>query len=550
MILDMRTLMLVHFIIDILNVGAMTIIWRQYRKRFAGIFFWLLDMVLQMVGIGLILLRGLIPDFMSIFLSNTLIIFGLYFLLIGLERFVGKRRRCVVNYVLMVLYVLLITFFISIRPALATREIIISAMIIILGAQISWLLLWGIPRELRQMARITGLTISGYVMASFIRITLLMAFPPNTSDFFRSGLVDAVSITMYLSLHICLIVALISMVTQRLLGEVRVQEEKFTKAFHSSPYAITLTRPSDGRILEVNDGFVSIAGYQRAEAIGKTTLDLRLWAREQDRVAVVEALTKDRMQGVEAQFRRKSGELMTGVISADIIFINNERYILSSIADITERKRAEEVLRQNEAQYRLLAENMVDVVWAINPAGRFTYVSPSVQKLRGYTPQEVLAQSPAEALTPASQQTMQAALAAAMPHIEQGAAHFALDPKSYELEQPCKDGSTVWTEAMIRVLFDDQGNFSGFLGVSRDITERKRAEAEREQLVSELQASLAQVRQLSGFLPICASCKKIRDDAGYWHQVEAYISQHSEAEFSHGICPDCMKKLYPELVDK
>ncbi|MCJ7492626.1 MAG: hypothetical protein MUP68_00115 [Deltaproteobacteria bacterium] len=74
--------------------------------------------------------------------------------------------------------------------------------------------------------------------------------------------------------------------------------------------------------------------------------------------------------------------------------------------------------------------------------------------------------------------------------------------------------------------------------------ERKRIEEEREKLVGELQKALSEVKKLSGFLPICASCKKIRDDKGYWRQIEAYIRDHSEAEFSHGICPDCAKKLY------
>ena len=74
-----------------------------------------------------------------------------------------------------------------------------------------------------------------------------------------------------------------------------------------------------------------------------------------------------------------------------------------------------------------------------------------------------------------------------------------------------------------------------------------RLRVELEARVQDLEAALAKVKLLSGFLPICASCKKIRDDEGYWHQVEAYVRDHSEAEFSHGICPDCVKQLYPDL---
>ena len=79
-----------------------------------------------------------------------------------------------------------------------------------------------------------------------------------------------------------------------------------------------------------------------------------------------------------------------------------------------------------------------------------------------------------------------------------------------------------------------------------DISARKRAEAESAAHIARLQKALQEVKTLSGLLPICASCKRIRDDRGYWDEIELYIQQHSDAQFTHGICPECMKKLYPE----
>ncbi len=87
------------------------------------------------------------------------------------------------------------------------------------------------------------------------------------------------------------------------------------------------------------------------------------------------------------------------------------------------------------------------------------------------------------------------------------------------------------------------------LQIATDITERKQAEEDNEKLIASLQDALDNVKQLSGLLPICASCKKIRDDKGYWTQIESYIHTHSEAEFSHSICPDCARKLYPQFCD-
>lgn len=83
-----------------------------------------------------------------------------------------------------------------------------------------------------------------------------------------------------------------------------------------------------------------------------------------------------------------------------------------------------------------------------------------------------------------------------------------------------------------------------------EIEDRKRTEAEKVQLIDQLQKAMQEVKVLSGFLPICASCKKIRDDTGYWRQIEEYISTHSNALFSHGICPECTKKLYPEFHEE
>jgi len=96
----------------------------------------------------------------------------------------------------------------------------------------------------------------------------------------------------------------------------------------------------------------------------------------------------------------------------------------------------------------------------------------------------------------------------------------------------------------------DLGGQAAIISVCKDITERNLASQERERLIAQLAASLSKVKLLSGMLPICASCKRIRDDRGEWSQVESYIKERSEASFSHGLCPECVEKLYPELLNK
>ena len=108
----------------------------------------------------------------------------------------------------------------------------------------------------------------------------------------------------------------------------------------------------------------------------------------------------------------------------------------------------------------------------------------------------------------------------------------------------------IWLKDIANIEWYPKDNIFLSLGFLTDVTKEMEAEDERERLLNELQVALEKVKVLSGLIPICANCKQIRDDKGYWNQIEAYISKHSDAQFSHGICPDCVKKLYPEYYEK
>lgn len=101
-----------------------------------------------------------------------------------------------------------------------------------------------------------------------------------------------------------------------------------------------------------------------------------------------------------------------------------------------------------------------------------------------------------------------------------------------------------------RLRFQKEETKQALEEVKIEIEEHQRTQAEKDNLIIELKEAISEVRTLSGLLPICASCKNIRDDKGYWNKLESYIQYHSEAEFSHSIYPDCIKKLYPDLADE
>ena len=151
--------------------------------------------------------------------------------------------------------------------------------------------------------------------------------------------------------------------------------------------------------------------------------------------------------------------------------------IYAAARDLTDRIEAEQALRKSEARYRLMADNTADVIWLLDvETMRFTYVSPSVERLRGYTVQEVLTQSLDEVLTPNSLAAVTSRLPRMIAAYQSGDESARIDVD--EVDQPCKDGTVVATEVTTTFLTDAAGNVDRVLGVSRDITERRKAEAE------------------------------------------------------------------------
>jgi len=264
-VLDIKTLVMMNLMLNTIGAGTMAIIWRQNRSRFAGISLWFFSMALQTVSSVLLVLRGIIPDFASIVLSNTMLAGGVILLLLGLEEFVGRKGSRISNFILLAVFAILMTYFYRIQPNINVREILISAMILVIAAQICRLLFRRVTPDLMKITRITGIVVSGYIFISTGRIILVVLYPMKTGDFFKSDLSDSLVISLYAGLTCCLMISLILLVNRRLFQQVQVQEQKYIMAFHSSPYAIMLTRLSDGGIFEVNDGFVNTTGYSYAE---------------------------------------------------------------------------------------------------------------------------------------------------------------------------------------------------------------------------------------------------------------------------------------------
>ncbi|NTW06981.1 MAG: PAS domain S-box protein [Syntrophaceae bacterium] len=228
-------------------------------------------------------------------------------------------------------------------------------------------------------------------------------------------------------------------------------------------------------------------------------------------------------------------EVRVGNRTADLVQANK-----SLQKEIFERERTEAVLQESEEKYNQFFRTSRDCVFITSRDGNLIDLNDAAVELLGYSSREELLRMKIQYVYANEEERAKHARVAA----ECGYV------KEYPLDLRRKDGSIRHVLMTAVARYDANGKIIGYQGTIRDITERRKIEEERERLILELQEAISQVKTLSGLLPICASCKKIRDDKGYWNQIESYIRAHSEAKFSHSICPDCAKKMYPEFYDE
>ncbi|HDP68893.1 MAG TPA: PAS domain S-box protein, partial [Candidatus Marinimicrobia bacterium] len=216
---------------------------------------------------------------------------------------------------------------------------------------------------------------------------------------------------------------------------------------------------------------------------------------------------------------------------------------LETLEDITEIKRVEEALASERNLLKTVIDNIPDKIYAKDTEGRFIICNHAVAKRMGKSePDEIIGKSDFDFI----EQEL-----AAQFHADEQAIIKSGEPLiNHEEPLDHLEGGRRWNSATKVPLRDNQGNIIGIVGIGRDITERKQAEQERDRMIKELQEALNKVSTLQGLIPICANCKKIRNDKGYYEHVEKYIMDHSGAVFSHGICPECMEKLYPSFSKK
>ncbi len=252
----------------------------------------------------------------------------------------------------------------------------------------------------------------------------------------------------------------------------RESEERFAKAFNSSPLSITITSLNTGKLIEVNETFVNITGYSREEAVGKTTAELGLWqpsVRDKE-LAVVKS--EGQISNTEYHFRMKDGSEIVGLLSAELLEIGGEPCALTVIQDITERKRAEELIRESEEKFRNLANSISQFAWMADASGFifwynerwFEYTGTTLEEMQGLGWQKVHHPEEVERVTGKFKR-----------HIDSG----EIWEDTFPLRS--KTGEYRWFLSRALPIRDENGNIIRWFGTNTDIEEVRQARLQAEQ---------------------------------------------------------------------
>jgi len=323
--------------------------------------------------------------------------------------------------------------------------------------------------------------------------------------------------------------------------------------FDSAEYAIIALEPN-GIVRTFNPAAERMLGYSAAEIIGKVTP--MLWRDPAEVVTQAEKIScelgrtvrpgidiltaktvREKADEYEVTYIRKDGSRFPVFVSLTTLADETGTVtgFLGIIADITRRKKDEAALRESEERFRSAFDDAPIGMALVSPTGRWLKVNRALCEMIGYSAPELLA-------TDFQNITHSEDLETDLEFLRQ---MLAGEIPSYQMEKRYfhKGGSIVFVMLSVSLVCDAARQPLYLVAQIENISERKKQEVEREAMFAELQLVLAQVKTLSGMIPICGWCKSVRSDTGYWQTVEQYVKAHTDATFSHGVCPDCAEKF-------
>jgi PAS domain S-box-containing protein len=312
-------------------------------------------------------------------------------------------------------------------------------------------------------------------------------------------------------------------------------------ALASAPEGIFVV-DREGRFVLANEQTEQLFGYAPGELLGLHFNGLlpELFREEHQRQLSGYTRTpgiQPGRSGLELRGLRKDGTEILLEMSLCAMNAPEEPLVCCIFRKIGSPRLADQSAREMEERFRFMVENSHDIVTIRDADGRVRYTNPSVHRVLGYKQEEMIGSTGFELIHPDDRSA-----------VEDAFHEFWKNPGARDsIQYRARHANGTWISIEVTAYnLLDHPVIQGVVINGRDISRRKQEESGNEQLIAELQRTLANAKTLTGVLPICASCKKIQE-GDRWHQVEAYIRDRSQVEFSHTMCPECTTLWYPGL---
>ena len=304
---------------------------------------------------------------------------------------------------------------------------------------------------------------------------------------------------------------------------------------HGHAAIMLVIDPGTGRIVDANEAAAEFYGWSIDALRQMRIQQINQLSPGEIAAAMAHAVSA---RGVSFEFRHRlaDGSVRDVEVFSNPVAVDGSALLYSIIHDVGDRKRAEAALRRHEENLMHAEAFAKFGHWEVSLHDGIVRASHGAAQIYGFSE-----------LQQRLEDVQACVVSSDRPRLDDALRQLLEHDVPYDQEfwiRRVSDGVSVAVHSRAEL---DRARQKVF-GVVQDITDRKRVETERETLIEELQHAIDHIRTLKGILPICASCKKVRDDEGYWQQVESYLAEHTDVQFSHGICPDCIRRHYPTML--
>jgi PAS domain S-box-containing protein len=356
--MDIRTLIVVLGITHVLQVIVFAF-QASVNKSYRGIGWWLLWSTTGAAGFLFMMLRG-IPALLSIAIiaQNSLIVLAAIFLNVGIMRFLDKKEKRGILFPIFILFLTILIYFLFVYDDIGARTVAISLTL----AAVSFMTareLWANKfHSIKTSTRLIAAVFLTHGIYFILRAVMIISGTPF-HDMFSPSLINVSAYLDGIIVSLLWTYGLIIMINQRSGAEMTEAKLHFESIFNTSPDAAAITSLDEGVILDVNHAFTAMTGFSRQEAVGRSSTEAGIWKIPSDRRKVTAGLReKGFVENFETEFLRKDGSRLYGLMSAKIIILRGASHIISVTRDISERKRAEEALRQSVKQKEILMKEL------------------------------------------------------------------------------------------------------------------------------------------------------------------------------------------------